>query len=159
MDRAYSTQKGAASTAPFAILGVVKGPQSLKFIPALTACTSKRMKTGGFRTLRVLPPGGPPQRVSSGPFPGAEPHVYIIGKNRKKTRGSDRSHFRETKLFDCVYKHISDGVGDVAPLYLNVCPGAAGGVAPNYHPVAGVQVKDLCAGGAGRGVDPRLVVG
>ena len=62
-------------------------------------------------------------------------------------------------LFDCVYKHISDGVGDVAPLYLNVCPGAARCVAPNYHPVAGVQVKDLCAGGAGRGVDPRLVVG
>ena len=47
----------------------------------------------------------------------------------------------------------------ISPLYLNVCPGAAGGVAPNYHPVAGVQVKDLCAGGAGRGVDPRLVVG
>ena len=51
----------------FAILGVVKGPRPLKFIPALTACTSKRMKTGGFRTLRVLPPGN-----------------AVRGKNRKK---------------------------------------------------------------------------
>ena len=37
-------------------LRVVKGPQPLKFSPALTTCASKRMKTGGFRTLRVLPP-------------------------------------------------------------------------------------------------------
>ena len=69
-------------------LRVVKGPQSLKFIPALTACTSKRIKTGGFSSLRVLPPGGPPQRVSSGPFPGAEPHVFRERQNPKKTRRS-----------------------------------------------------------------------
>ena len=30
--------------------------------------------------MRVLPPGGPPQRVSSGPFPGAEPHVFCKAK-------------------------------------------------------------------------------
>ena len=30
--------------------------------------------------MRVLPPGGPPQRVSSGPFPGAEPHVLCKAK-------------------------------------------------------------------------------
>ena len=49
----------------FAILGVVKGPQPLKFIPALTACTSKRMKTAGFRTLRVLPPGSVSERQNT----------------------------------------------------------------------------------------------
>ena len=43
-------------------LGVVKGPQPLKLIPALTTCASKRMKTGGFRTLRVLPPGNECER-------------------------------------------------------------------------------------------------
>ena len=41
---------------------VVKGPQPLKLIPALTTCASKRMKTGGFRTLRVLPPGNECER-------------------------------------------------------------------------------------------------
>ena len=40
--------------------GVDKGAHPLMFIPALAACTAKRMKTEGFRTLRVLPPGGPP---------------------------------------------------------------------------------------------------
>ena len=43
-------------------LGGVKGPQPLKLIPALTTCASKRMKTGGFRTLRVLPPGNECER-------------------------------------------------------------------------------------------------
>ena len=58
-------------------LRVVKGPQSLKFIPALTATrgidpkgqekapwggTSKRIKTGGFSSLRVLPPGNECER-------------------------------------------------------------------------------------------------
>ena len=43
-------------------LRVVKGPQPLKLIPALTTCASKRMKTGGFRTLRVLPPGNECER-------------------------------------------------------------------------------------------------
>ena len=61
--------------------GVDKGAHPLMFIPALAACTAKRMKTEGFRTLRVLPPGGPPQRVSSGPFPGAEPHVFCERQN------------------------------------------------------------------------------
>ena len=37
--------------------GVDKGAHPLMFIPALTACTSERMKTEGFCTLRVLPPG------------------------------------------------------------------------------------------------------
>ena len=41
---------------------VVKGPQPLKLIPALTACTSKRIKTGGFSSLRVLPPGNECER-------------------------------------------------------------------------------------------------
>ena len=63
----------------FAILGVVKGPRPLKFIPALTACTSKRMKTGGFRTLRVLPPGSAAR-----------------GKNREKLAEMDAIHFCET---------------------------------------------------------------
>jgi hypothetical protein len=43
-------------------LGVVKGPQPLNFNPALTACTSKRMKTVGFSSLRVLPPGNERER-------------------------------------------------------------------------------------------------
>jgi hypothetical protein len=43
-------------------LGAVKGPQPLKFIPALTTCAAKRMKTRGFRTLRVLPPGSARER-------------------------------------------------------------------------------------------------
>ena len=30
--------------------------------------------------MRVLPPEGPPQRVSSGPFPGAESHVFCKAK-------------------------------------------------------------------------------
>ena len=30
--------------------------------------------------MRVLPPGGPPQRVSSGPLPGAEPHFFCKAK-------------------------------------------------------------------------------
>ena len=33
-----------------------KGAHPLMFIPALTACTSERMKTEGFRTLRPLLP-------------------------------------------------------------------------------------------------------
>ena len=162
MDRAYSTQKGAAFAAPFSLSKnprVVKGPQSLKFIPALTACTSKRMKTQRFSYFADFAAWRPAAAGQFRPVSRGGTSCLYHRQKPKKTRGSDRSHFRETKLFDCVYKHISDGVGDVAPLYLNVCPGAAGGVAPNYHPVAGVQVKDLCAGGAGRGVDPRLVIG
>ena len=64
-------------------LGVDKGAHPLMFIPALATCASKRMKTEGFRTLRVLPPGGPPQRVSSAPSPGAEPHVFCERQNPK----------------------------------------------------------------------------
>ena len=30
--------------------------------------------------MRVLPPGGPPQRVSFGPLPGAEPHFFCKAK-------------------------------------------------------------------------------
>ena len=57
---------------------VVKGPQPLKLIPALTTCASKRMKTGGFRTLRVLPPGSVSER-----------------QNPKKLEEMARSHFFE----------------------------------------------------------------
>ena len=42
--------------------GVDKGPQPLMFNPALTTCASERMKTGGFRTLRVSPPGSECER-------------------------------------------------------------------------------------------------
>ena len=69
--------KRKAAARPQAALppGVDKGAHPLMFIPALAAqgelprrgkrgppggCTAKRMKTEGFRTLRVLPPGGPP---------------------------------------------------------------------------------------------------
>ena len=37
--------------------GVDKGARPLMFIPALTTSASERMKTEGFCTLRVLPPG------------------------------------------------------------------------------------------------------
>ena len=30
--------------------------------------------------MRGLPSGGPPQRVNSGPFPGAEPHIFFKAK-------------------------------------------------------------------------------
>ena len=57
---------------------VVKGPQPLKLISALTTCASKRMKTRGFRTLRVLPPGSVCER-----------------QNPKKLEEMARSHFFE----------------------------------------------------------------
>ena len=78
-------------------LRVAKGPQPLKLIPALTACASKRMKTRGFRTLRVLPPGGTPQRVSSAPFPGAELHALRERQNPKKLEKVAFSHFFDTQ--------------------------------------------------------------
>ena len=59
-------------------LGVDKGARPLMFIPALATSASERMKTEGFRTLRVLPPGGPPQRVSSSPCPGEELPLWSI---------------------------------------------------------------------------------
>ena len=37
----------------------------------------------GLHTLRVLPPGGTPQRVSSGPFSGAEPQFYARRNSKK----------------------------------------------------------------------------
>ena len=37
--------------------GLLRGRSPLKLIPALTTCASKRIKTEGFCTLRVLPPG------------------------------------------------------------------------------------------------------
>ena len=37
--------------------GVDKGAHPLMFIPALATCASERIKTEGFCTLRVLPPG------------------------------------------------------------------------------------------------------
>ncbi len=43
-------------------LGVVKGRLPLKLIPALTACTSERMKTFRFHAFRVLPPGSVSER-------------------------------------------------------------------------------------------------
>ena len=43
-------------------LGVDKGARPLMFIPALTTSASERMKTEGFRTLRVLPPGSARER-------------------------------------------------------------------------------------------------
>ncbi len=75
---------------------VDKGPQPLMFNPALATCASERIKTEGFCTLRVLPPGGPPQRVSSGPLPGAEPHVFCKAKP-EKTRKSGLATF--SKLY------------------------------------------------------------
>ena len=75
--------------------GVVKGAHPLMFIPALAAqgelprrgkrgppggCTAKRMKTEGFRTLRVLPPGSAAR-----------------GKTRKTLAEMDCIHFCETK--------------------------------------------------------------
>ena len=60
--------------------GVDKGAHPLMFIPALAACTAKRMKTEGFRTLRVLPPGSAAR-----------------GKTRKTLAEMDCIHFCETK--------------------------------------------------------------
>ena len=40
-------------------------------------------------------PGGPPQRVSSGPFPGAEPHVFCKAKPVKLKKVAF-SHFFDT---------------------------------------------------------------
>ena len=45
--------------------------------------------------MRVLPPGGPPQRVSSGPFPGAEPHIFCKAKPVKLKKVAF-SHFFDT---------------------------------------------------------------
>jgi hypothetical protein len=59
-------------------LRVVKGPQPLKFIPALTTCASKRIKTEGFSSLRVLPPGNERER-----------------QNPKKLEEVAKSHFFE----------------------------------------------------------------
>jgi len=42
-----------------------------------------------------MPPGGPPQRVSSGPFPGAEPHVLCKAKPVKLEKVAKR-HFFDT---------------------------------------------------------------
>lgn len=60
--------------------GVDKGAHPLMFIPALAACTAKRMKTAGFHTLRVLPPGSAAR-----------------GKTRKTLAEMDAIHFCETK--------------------------------------------------------------
>ena len=62
---------------------VVKGPQPLKLISALTTCASKRMKTRGFRTLRVLPPGSVCER-----------------QNPKKLEEMARSHFLRKRMLD-----------------------------------------------------------
>ena len=56
------------------------------------------MKTIGFLSLQVLPPGGPPQRVSSGPFPGAEPHIFCKAKPIKLEEVAF-SHFFEKKYY------------------------------------------------------------
>ena len=45
--------------------------------------------------MRGLPPGGPPQRVSYGPFPGAEPHVFCKAKPVKLKKVAF-SHFFDT---------------------------------------------------------------
>ena len=45
--------------------------------------------------MRVLPPGGPPQRISSGPLPGAEPHVFCKAKPVKLKKVAF-SHFFDT---------------------------------------------------------------
>ena len=47
--------------------------------------------------MRVLPPGGPLQRVSSGPFPGAEPHVLCKAKPVKLKKVAF-SHFFDTLM-------------------------------------------------------------
>ena len=51
------------------------------------------MKAEGFRTLRVLLPGGMPQRVSSGQFPGAEPRVFLREAKPVKLKKVEFSHF------------------------------------------------------------------
>ena len=45
--------------------------------------------------MRVLPPGGPPQRVSSGPLPGAEPHFFCKAKPVKLKKVAE-CHFFDT---------------------------------------------------------------
>ena len=45
--------------------------------------------------MRVLPPGGPPKRVNSGPFPGAEPHALCKAKPVKLKKVAF-SHFFDT---------------------------------------------------------------
>ena len=45
--------------------------------------------------MRVLPPGGPPRRVSSGPFPGAELHFFCKAKPVKLKKVAF-SHFFDT---------------------------------------------------------------
>ena len=45
--------------------------------------------------MRVLPPGGPPKRVNSGPFPGAEPHALCKAKPVKLNKVAF-GHFFDT---------------------------------------------------------------
>ena len=52
----------------------------------------------GLHTLRVLPPGGTPQLVSSSPFPGAEPHVLCMAKLEKVAF----SHFFDNLCFPLI---------------------------------------------------------
>ena len=57
---------------------VVKGPQPLKLISALTTCASKRMKTRGFVLCGFCRPG-----------------AYARGKTRKKLEEMATRHFFE----------------------------------------------------------------
>ena len=75
--------------------------------------------------MRVLPPGGPPQRVSSGPFPGAEPHIFCKAK--------------PVKLKKVAVSHFFDTLFAYAPLVQHYALGAVKAA------VAGKQVA-CCAG-------------
>lgn len=73
-------KRKAAGPPAGGLRGLLRGRTPLKLIPALAACTAKRMKTEGFRTLRVLPPGSAAR-----------------GKTRKTLAEMDCIHFCETK--------------------------------------------------------------
>ena len=59
-------------------------------------CGSEQMKAEGFRTLRVLLPGGTPQRVSSGQFPGGGTACFLREAKPVKLKKVAFSHFFDT---------------------------------------------------------------
>ncbi len=57
--------------------------------------------------MRVLPPGGPPQRVSSGPFPGVEPHVFCERQNNEKNSQKwSLATFAKSERIKVIYQKI-----------------------------------------------------
>ena len=77
--------------------GLIRGRSPLCSIRLWRHVRQNGWKPKGFRTFRVLPPGGPPQRVSSGPFPGAEPHVFCKAKSVKTRKSGVQPLFRKSK--------------------------------------------------------------